>query len=115
MIQEYKVTAIKQSDLSNYGEFTDRVYRLLYDVASYKVDDGGFSFFIRKTYLDNLLKDIKADKKSFPDIGISDAEIAILEKLYDLCENDLLLIDNDDLITKQSRRTHILENKLDIK
>ena len=95
---EIKVSAVSQSSLS----LTKKMYDCLYDLASYKHTDRGFSFFIRKDYLEGFLHDIEEDRKNYPDYDyLSNEEIELLNKLLSLYgENKLLLIDNDDLMTK---------------
>lgn len=95
-LMEYKVSAVKQSELPQIcGQFTDKLYDVLYDTATYKKDEGGWSFFIKKNYLEGLLEEIKKDKSKY----LSDDEVTFLEKVLELFgENYLLLIDNDGLL-----------------
>jgi hypothetical protein len=92
---EYKISAIKQSDLDIKDESRYKMIGVLYDLASYKKDERGWSFFVKKDYLSDFIVEVENDKNQ----TISDYEISFLKSLLLIFgDNELLLIDNDNLL-----------------
>ncbi len=100
---EYKVAAIKQSDLLGTGDdFNAKMGDILYEMSRYNHNERGWSFFVLKDVLEDYLIDVENDKLTDPEYNyLDDSDIQILKNALAVCgKHKLLLIDNDDLLEK---------------
>ncbi len=92
MMKDLTIDTIQQYSL-NQEEL-----KTLYELASYKHSDRGFSFFVRKNYIAEHLEDIKTDCESYPEYLIDKQPIIdFLTKILSEMKSKILLIDNDKL------------------
>jgi hypothetical protein len=106
-IKELTISAIKSCEVHS-----DKLYDTLLELSSYKHEDAGFSFFVRKSYIKGYIQDVKNDllRKAKDQVfgGIKNKdrnyiidkqeEISQLEKLISNMKGEILLIDNDGLV-----------------